>query len=225
MVYVSLIWTIAKKDLRTELRTQERMSAMAAFVVLVGILFNFGIDQSLVRPRDIASGLIWLTLIFSGMLGMGRTFQIEEQDAALTGLLQSPIPLEALFLGKALANTILLSLVVALVMVVFGAFFQLQFRGDPVALLAIMGLGVVGLVGVTTLFSAMSARTTMGESLLPVLVFPLVVPLVVFGATGTARLFAGRPVAEVMGNIRMLGAFAIISIVLGACLFRFVIEE
>jgi heme exporter protein B len=225
MSYLSLIWTIAMKDLRTELRTKERISAMGAFVVLVGILFNFGIDQSLVRPQDIASGLIWMTLIFSGMLGMGRTFQIEEQDSALTGLLQSPIPLDTLFLGKAVANTILLATVVVLVLVVFGAFFRLQFRGDPIALLAIMSFGVVGLVGVTTLFSAMSARTTMGESLLPVLVFPLVVPLVVFGTTGTARLFAGRPVAEVIGNIRMLGAFAIASVVLGAWLFRFVIEE
>lgn len=225
MSYLGLIWTIAMKDLRTELRTKERVSAMGAFVVLVGILFNFGIDQSLVRPQDMASGLIWMTLIFSGMLGMGRTFQIEEQDAALTGLLQSPIPLDVLFLGKVLANTILLSLVVGLVLVVFGAFFRLEFRGDPLALFAIMGLGVVGLVAVTTLFSAMSARTTMGESLLPVLVFPLVVPLVVFGTTGTARLFAGRPVAEVTGNIRMLGAFAIAALILGSWLFSFVIEE
>ena len=89
----------------------------------------------------------------------------------------------------------------------------------------IVGLGVVGFVAVTTLFSAMSARTTMGESLLPVLVFPLVVPLVVFGSTGTARLFAGGPVAEVTGNIRMLGAFAIAAVVMGSWLFRFVIEE
>ena len=225
MDYLSIVWTIALKDLRTELRTKERMTAMGAFVVLVGLLFNFGINAAEVRPQDMASGVIWMTIIFSGLLGMGRTFNLEEQDQALTGLLQSPIPLDALFLGKVLANTLLLGLIVLLTFIVFAAFFRLEFRGSMSALVVLVSLGVVGLVAVTTLFSAMSARTTMGESLLPVLVFPLVVPLVLFGTTGTQRLFLGRPVGEVVGNIRLLGAFAIGGVLLGAWLFRFVIEE
>ncbi len=83
----------------------------------------------------------------------------------------------------------------------------------------------MGFVSLTTLFSAMATRSSMGESLLPVLVFPLLVPVVVYGATATDRLFAGRPVVEVGGNLRMLAAFAIIFTVAGAGLFRFVIEE
>jgi len=225
MDYLSIVWTLALKDLKTELRTKERITAMGAFVVLVGLLFNFGINAAEVRPQDMASGVIWMTIIFSGLLGMGRTFNLEEQDQALTGLLQSPIPLDALFLGKVLANTVLLALIVTLTFIVFAAFFRLEFRGSWPALVLLVGLGVLGLVAVTTLFSAMSARTTMGERLLPVLVFPLVVPLVLFGTTGTQRLFLGRPVLEVAGNLRLLGAFAIGSLLLGAWLFRFVIEE
>jgi len=80
-------------------------------------------------------------------------------------------------------------------------------------------------VSLTTLFSAMATRSSMGESLLPVLIFPLLVPVVVFGTTATDRLFAGRPVAEVSGNLRILGAFAIVFTIAGAWLFRFVIEE
>ncbi len=223
--YIGLVWAIARKDLLVEFRTYERLTAMGAFAVLVGVLFNFSIDTAVVRPQDIAAALIWMTIIFGGILGMGRTFRLEEEDGALAGILQSPIPLDALYLGKVLGNFILLSVMATLVFFVFGLFFSLSFSGNPVILVAIVGLGVLGFVSLTTLFSAMATRSSMGESLLPVLVFPLLVPVVVYGATATDRLFAGRPIVEVGGNLRMLAAFAILFTVAGAGLFRFVIEE
>ena len=223
--YIGFVWAVARKDLLVEFRTHERLTAMGAFVVLIGVLFNFSIDSAVVRPQDIAAALIWMTIIFGGMLGMGRTFRLEEQDGALTGILQSPIPLDALYLGKVLGNFLLLAVMVALVFLVFTAFFRLRFAGNPVTLFEVVALGVLGFVSLTTLFSAMATRSSMGEGLLPVLIFPLLVPVVVYGTTATGRLFAGRPVAEVSGNLRMLAAFAIISTISGAVLFRFVIEE
>lgn len=223
--YIGLVWAIARKDLLVEFRTLERLTAMGAFVVLIGILFNFSIDTTVVRPQDIATGLIWMTIIFGGMLGMGRTFSLEEQDGALTGILQSPIPLDALYLGKVLGNFVLLSVMVALVFLVFGMFFGLTFAGSLVSLVGVVASGVLGFVALTTLFSAMTTRSSMGEGLLPVLIFPLLVPVIVYGTTATNRLFAGRPFAEVDGNLRMLAAFAIGSTVVCAWLFRFVIEE
>ena len=223
--YIGLVWAIARKDLLVEFRTLERLTAMGAFVVLIGILFNFSIDTTVVRPQDIAAGLIWMTIIFGGMLGMGRTFSLEEQDGALTGILQSPIPLDALYLGKVLGNFVLLSGMVALVFLVFGMFFGLTFAGSLVSLVGVVASGVLGFVALTTLFSAMTTRSSMGEGLLPVLIFPLLVPVIVNGTTATNRLFAGRPFAEVDGNLRMLAAFAIGSTVVCAWLFRFVIEE
>jgi len=223
--YIGLVWAIAHKDLLVEFRTLERLISMGAFVVLIGILFNFSIDTTVVRPQDIATGLIWMTIIFGGMLGMGRTFSLEEQDGALTGILQSPIPLDALYLGKVLGNFVLLSMMVALVFGVFGMFFGLTFAGSLVSLVGVVASGVLGFVALTTLFSAMTTRSSMGEGLLPVLIFPLLVPIIVNGTTATNRLFAGRPFAEVDGNLRMLAAFAIGSTVVCAWLFRFVIEE
>ena len=223
--YIGLVWAIARKDLLVEFRTLERLTAMGAFVVLIGILFNFSIDTTVVRPQDIAAGLIWMTIIFGGMLGMGRTFSLEEQDGALTGILQSPIPLDALYLGKVLGNFVLLSVMVVLVFLVFGMFFGLTFAGSLVSLVGVVASGVLGFVALTTLFSAMTTRSSMGEGLLPVLIFPLLVPVIVYGTTATNRLFAGRPFAEVDGNLRMLAAFAIGSTVVCAWLFRFVIEE
>ena len=152
--YLGLVWTIARKDLLVEFRTHERLTAMGAFVVLIGVLFNFSINTAVVRPQDIAAALIWMTIIFGGMLGMGRTFRLEQEDGALSGILQSPIPLDALYLGKVLGNFILLSVMVALVFVVFGAFFNLRFSGNPLTLLGVVSFGVLGFVSLTTLFSA-----------------------------------------------------------------------
>lgn len=225
MEYLRQLTALIRKDLALELRTRERIAAMGAFVVLVAVLFNYAIDRTAVSMQEIAAGLIWMTVVFGGMLGLGRTFQMEEEDGAFQGILLAPIPRDAIYLGKVMANFILLVVVVALVFIVFGVFFDLRFGGEPLVLTLVMLLGVLGFVAIGTLFSAISHRTTMGETLLPILVFPLLVPVVIFGVTATARLFAGRPVAEVSGNVRILAAYAIVGLVAGAGLFRYVVEE
>ncbi len=223
--YLRQIGAVVWKDLVVELRTKERISAMAAFAVLVGILFNYSVDPGIVALRELAGGLIWLTVIFGGLLGLARTFQMEEEEGALQGLMLSPIPRDALFLGKVLANYLLLMAMTLLVVGVFWLFFDLRLAGSFPLLVAVLGVGVLGFVAVGTLFSAVSVRSTMGETLLPILVFPVLVPVVVFGVSATDRVFTGRPLAEVTGNLRMLGAFAVSAIVVGAVLFRFVVEE
>ena len=225
MEYLRQVGALIWKDVVVELRTRERIAAMGAFTVLVGVLFNFAIDPSVVEPQAIASGLIWMTIIFGGMLGLGRTFQLEEEDGAMQGVLLSPIPRDALFLGKTVANFLLLTVVTALVFGVFALFFDLSLGEHPLALAAVVLLGILGFVATATLFSAMSARTTMGETLLPILTFPLLIPVVIYGATATSSLFQGLPVSEVDGNIRMLAAFALVALAAGAGLFRFVVEE
>jgi heme exporter protein B len=208
-----------------ELRTRERIAAMGGFTILVGVLFNYAIDPTVVEPQAIASALIWMTIVFGGMLGLGRTFHLEEEEGAFQGILLSPIPRDALYLGKVVANFILLTAVTILVFGVFTLFFGIQLGGHPLALVGVVLLGILGFVAIGTLFSAMSARTSMGESLLPILVFPLLIPVVIYGVTATSRLFQGLPVSEVDGNIRMLGAFAVVALAVGAGLFRFVVEE
>jgi heme exporter protein B len=217
----ALIW----KDVVVEVRTRERVAAMGAFTVLVGILFSFAIDPTAVQPQTIASGLIWMTIIFGGMLGLGRTFHLEEEDGAFEGVLLSPIPRDALFLGKVVANFILLTAVTALVFGVFAVFFDLGLGGHPFALMGVVLLGILGFVAVGTLFSAMSARTRMGETLLPILVFPLLIPVVIWGSTATNSLFQGLPVSEVDGNMRWLAVFALVALASGAWLFQHVVEE
>jgi heme exporter protein B len=216
---------VIRKDLLQELRTKQRFATMGGFAVLVGVLFNYAIDQAIVAPQDIAAGLIWMTLVFAGVMGVGRTFELEAEDAAFQGVLLSPIPRDALYLGKVTSNFVLVYLVVLLVVGVFGLFFHLDYSNHPFVLLAILALGTLGFVALATLFGAISSGTALGETLLPILVFPLLVPMVVYGVGGTSRLLAGRPVTEVEGNLRMLAAFALVALAVGAGLFRYVVED
>jgi heme exporter protein B len=225
MEYLGQVYAIIWKDLLLELRTRERIVAMAAFAVLAGVLFNYSIDTTVVRPQDIAAGLVWMTIVFGGLLGLGRTFYLEAQDGAIQGVLTSPTPKDAVFLGKTAANFILLFFVELLVLGVFTLFFGLDLGRSPGALVLALGLGALGFVALGTLFSAVSSGTRMGETLLPILVFPLLVPMIIYGVSATGRLLAGRPVAEVAGNLKMLAAFALVATVAGAGLFRFVVEE
>lgn len=216
---------VVRKDLLLELRSRQRLATMGGFAVLVAVLFNYALDQTLVDPQDVAAGLIWMTLIFAGVMGVGRTFELEAQDAAFQGVLLSPIPRDTLYLAKVTSNFILVLVVVGLVLGVFGLFFQLDYGDHPLMLIAILTLGALGFVALATLFGAVSSGTTLGETLLPILVFPLLVPMVVFGASATGRLLQGRPVAEVGGQLRMLAAFALVAVVAGAGLFRYVVED
>ncbi|HBD98253.1 MAG TPA: hypothetical protein DC060_08650, partial [Gemmatimonadetes bacterium] len=95
--YLGQIYAIVWKDLLLELRTRERVVAMGAFAVLSAVLFNYSIDRTAVRPQDIGAGLIWMTIVFGGLLGVGRTFHLESEDGAFRGVLMSPVPKDAIF--------------------------------------------------------------------------------------------------------------------------------
>ncbi len=223
--YLRQVWAMAAKDLRVELRTRERFAAMGAFVVLTAVLFNYAVDRTVVHPREIASGLIWMIVVLGGLLGLGRTFELEKEEGAIEGLLVAPVPRDALYLGKVLANCVLLTVVVALTVFVIALFFQLEASVSWLALFAVLIIGTVGFVALGTLFSGITAGTRMGETLLPVLLFPLLVPLVVFGVSSTTTLLAGFPAAGVYGNLRLLGAFTLLALAAGVGLFRFIVED
>ena len=224
-VYLGQIGAIVWKDLLLELRTRERVVAMGAFAVLAAVLFNYSIDRTVVRPQDIGAGLIWMTIVFGGLLGVGRTFHLEAEDGALQGVLMSPVPKDAIFLGKTLSNFVLLYIVSLLVVGVFMLFFGMELGTSPPMLALALALGALGFVALGTLFAAVSSGTRMGETLLPILIFPLLIPVIVFGAGATGRLLSGRPVSEVVGDIRMLAAFALMAVAAGSVLFRFVVED
>ena len=225
MTYLRQVWAIAWKDLLIELKSRERFGSMAGFTVLAGVLFNFAIDWTAVRPDQITSALIWVTIDFGGTLGLGRSFELEARDEAFQGVLLTPVPRDALFLGKVLSNYVIVLAVTLLVLGVFGLFFAQDWSGRPLLLVATLALGGLGFVAVGTLFSAVSSGTATGQTLLPVLLFPLLVPVVIYGTGATGRILVGRPLEEIEGGLRILAAFALGALAAGAVLFRYVVED
>lgn len=223
--YLGQVWALAAKDLRVELRTKERFAAMGAFVVLVSVLFYYAVDWTILSPQDVASALIWMIIILAGLLGLGRTFELEKEEGAMEGLLVAPVPRDALFLGKVLANCLLLGSVELVAVFAVSLFFQVDFAQNWLGIAAVLALGTVGFVSLGTLFAGITAGTRMGETLLPILLFPVLVPLVAFGAASTASLLAGFPPAAVFGSLRIIAAFSLINLVSGMGLFRFIVEE
>ena len=222
--YLAQILAIAGKDLRLEMRSRERVISMGTFAVLVAVVFSFALDPT-VRARSIAGAMIWVTVLFAGTLGLGRSFALEREQDALAGLLLSPVPRGALFLGKFLANLAVVLVVEVLVFPVYALFFGLEFAGSLPALVLVVVLATVGFMALGTLFAAMSAHTRMGDSLLPVLLLPLLVPVVIFAASATQRLLVGRPPEEVASAVRMLLAFDLVYLFVCTAVFGAVLEE
>lgn len=217
-------WIIAGKDLTLEFRSRERIVSMLTFAVLVAIVFSFALDPA-VPTRGVAGAMLWVTVIFAGLLGLGRSYTLEREQDALMGLLLAPLDRGALYLGKLLANLTLLLATEAVIFPVFGLFFQLPMGRIAGGLALVVVLASVGFMALGTLFGVLAGSTRQGETLLPVLLLPLVLPVVIYAASATQRLLVGRPIAEISGSLKMLLAFDIIFVVVCTLAFPAVVEE
>lgn len=222
--FLAQVWAVARKDLLLEARSRERLLSMATFAVLVAVVFSFAVDPS-VRARSIGGAMIWVTVLFAGTLGMGRGWALEREAEALTGVMLAPIDRGALFLGKWLANLSIVLAVESLIFPVYALFFNLGFQGSLAALAAVVVLATVGFMALGTLFGAVAAHTRLGETLLPILILPLLAPVVIFACAATQRLLVGRPVADVVSQLKMLGAFDLVFLFVCTAVFGAVLEE
>jgi heme exporter protein B len=222
--FLRQVAAIAGKDLTLELRSRERVASMLPFAVLVAIVFSFALDPTF-PVRGVGGAMIWVTVILAGLLGVGRAFALEKEQDALVGLLLSPLDREALYLGKLLANLVLLFVAELVIFPVYGLFFQLPLWRPLAGLALVVLLASIGFMALGTLFGAISASTRLGETLLPVLLLPLLIPVVVFAASATQRLLVGRPLGEVTGSVKMLLAFDLVFLVVCTLIFPSVVEE
>jgi heme exporter protein B len=216
---------IARKDLAIEFRTRSAFLSAIVFSLLAIAIFYFAWDATAVSSVDLAPGVLWVIFTFSGILGLHRSFGVEEADRAIDALLVSPVDREAVFLGKALANLAVVLGVQALAIPAVALFYNLPLVPVFGPVIGIAVLAAIGLVAVGTLFSSMAANTRLAELLLPVLSLPFFVPIVLPAAQSTARLLAGRPIAEAMGWLRILIAFDIVFVVACALAFPFTLED
>jgi heme exporter protein B len=222
---VSASLLIARKDLAIEFRTRTAFFSAVVFALLGIVIFYFAWDPTAVAAIDLAPGVLWVIFTFAGLLGLHRSFGVEMADRAIDGLLGAPVPREAIYLGKALANLVFVGAVEAITIPAIALFYNMPFGGQGLAIAAIALLASIGLVAVGTLFSAMAVNTRLAELLLPMLSLPFFVPVVMPAAQATARLLAGRPVAEVASWLRILIAFDIAFVIACMLAFPFTLEE
>ena len=216
---------VARKDLAIEFRTRSAFVSALVFALLGIVIFNFAWDPTAVAAIDLAPGVLWVIFTFAGLLGLHRSFAVEQADHAMDGLLSAPIGRESIFIGKALANLVFVLGVQAVAIPAVALFYNLPLDGGMLAIAGIAVLAAIGLVAVGTLFSAMAVNTRLAELLLPMLALPFFVPIVIPAAQATAKLLVGRPPEEAISWLKLLLAFDIVFVAGCIVLFPFMFEE
>ncbi len=209
--FVRQTFTVAWKDLRSELRTKEAINASLSFAVVILLLFSAAFEPTEDQTREISGGLLWLVFAFAGALILNRSFARELANDCLDALIAAPMSGAALFLGKALANFVLLSAVEAVCLPVFGAFYNVHVTRQFWPLAGVIALGTWGLTVVGTVFSALTVNLRLRELMLPVLGYPILIPCLLAAMHLTAPLVMGDPLtAELAQWVRLLVAFDVI---------------
>jgi len=207
-LFLRQVWTIAAKDLHSELRTKEAWNASIAFSVVILLLFSWAFDPSSDQVREFSGGLLWMTYTFAAALVLNRSFARELQNDCLDALIASPVSSAALFVGKAAANFLMLLAVELVSLPVFVLFYSVPWTADRfLPMLLVMVLGTWALTVIGTLFSALTANLRLRELMLPTLVYPMMIPALIAAMTVTTNLLAGSPLGL---GIRLLVAFDII---------------
>jgi heme exporter protein B len=220
-----LALVIAGKDLRAELRSRTALLSALVFAALVLVVFNFARDPTALSAEAIAPSALWITFTFGAIVALNRAFAMEREHAALDGLLLAPLPREALYLGKLLANLAFVAIVEAVSLPLFVLFFNVDLGHAVGGLIGVIALATIGFVAVGTIFSAMAVRTRFAELLLPVLLLPFMVPPLIGASALTARLLDGRPLSEMYGLVRLLALYDIVFVTLCTLLFPAVVDE
>jgi heme exporter protein B len=217
------VGTLLWKDALAEVRTRELLGGMAVFGLLVLLIFNFAFDLRVDNLVGVGPGVLWVTFTFAGVLGLGRSFVVEKDRGTLDGLLAAPVDRGAIYLAKLVGNVVFMLLVEAICLPIFTAFFN--FGAITPEVLLITFLGTAGFAAVGTLFSAMAANTRARDVLLPLLIFPISVPVVIASVEATALAFGADPSANRASWLGLLIAFDLLFAILCFVLFDFVVEE
>ncbi len=223
MLFFRHLYAILTKELAVEWRTRETLSAMLVFALLVLVIFNFAFELQGVEMRVFGPGILWVAFCFSGILGLGRSFAREHDKGSLEGMLLAPIDRGAIFLGKAIANFLFIVVMEAVTLPLFVILFNVPIEWFP--LVGYILLGTIGFSAVGTLLSAIASSTRMREVMLPVLLFPVLLPLLAASVKITQGAFQNLPFSDYQGWFNLLVAYDVIFLTVAFLVFEFVVEE
>lgn len=211
MRYFRQVLAVAAKDLRAELRTKESINSAVSFAVVILLLFSFAMDPTSEQIAEMSGGLLWLVYAFAGALILNRSFARELPNDCLDVLVASPVPASALFLGKCAANYLLLVLLEIICLPVFSVFYNLTVTRELVWMMAVFALATWGMTVVGTVFSALTVNLRLRELMLPMLIYPMLIPALMAAMKLTTVLIAGGDIfSEDEVWLRLLVGFDII---------------
>jgi heme exporter protein B len=219
--YLRKVLALYWKDVLAESRTREVLNSSLVFSLMVLVLFNFAFDLRVERAVAVAPGVLWVTFTFAGVLTLGRAFSREHDRGTLEGLLLAPIDRGALYLAKLLANVTFMGLVEIVSLPAFVALFNLELDW-PRAIVVVL-LGTLGFSSIGTLLAAMAANSRAREVLLPLLLFPLTVPVLISTVKATGQALGGADDGHPW--LGLLAAFDAIFLTISFLVFEYVIES
>jgi heme exporter protein CcmB len=226
MQLLEAVWLVMRKDLLIEFRSREIIYTTLFFAVSVMLVFSFSFVREGIAVEGAAGGILWVAIAFSGTLALGRAFERERQNETLRGLLMSPAERPALYLGKLTGILILLAAVEVVVVPMVAFLFQAPLFRYPAMMAGLLLTGTLGFAAVGTLFAAMLVRTRSRDVLLPILLYPITVPVIIAGVRGTAALLqpdVDLPMARAW--LSMLVFFDIVFVTLALWTFEAVMTE
>jgi len=225
MKNLRLIRFLLFKDLRVELRKKESLVSMAFFGALVLVMLNIATGVGKKLDAETGAGIMWVAIIFSSVLGLGRVFAREKENGCISALLISPAASTDIYFAKTLMNFTLMVLAECVLVPVFFVLFGDHISGSPWQLVPVLLLVNLGFSVLGTLISAISAGTRRNEVLLPILLFPLLLPLTALAVKATTAIFASKPFADIMNQLEPMAAFCAIFAIAGYLLFPYAVRE
>ena len=223
MQFLRPIGVLLWKDILLEIRSRDLVVSVLVFGLVVVVVFNFALNATPQRVVDVAPGILWVAFAFAGVLAMNRAFVRENEEGGLEGLLLTPVSRDAIFLGKAAASFVFMLLVEAALLPVFAVL--LNFSVISVTLIVTIVVATFGFALVGTLFSAIAVQTRSREILLPVLFFPVILPVLVGAVEATKQSIGGDTLVGLGHWLPLLGAFDALFLVICPWVFSIVVEE
>ena len=221
--FMKAMGAVVWKDLAAEWRSREMLSAMLIFSLLVIFIFNFALELDARTRASVTSGVLWVTLVFAGTLGLNRSLAVEKDRGCLDGLLLAPVDRSAIYFGKALSNLAFMLLVAAIVLPVYSVLYNVNLL-IPGLLLVIL-LGAEGYVAVGTLLASMAVQARTRDILLPILLFPVVLPVLVAAVKASSGFLQGLGWADVSAWLNLLLVYDVIFTAVAFMVFDYVVEE
>lgn len=215
----AIIW----KDLATELRSRELLSAMLVFALLVILIFNFALELDAQARATVTAGVLWVTFAFAGTIGLNRSMAMEKDRGCLDGLLLAPVDRSAIYFGKAIGNLIFMLIVEAIILPAYSVLYSVNLFKP--GLLVVILLGSTGYVAVGTLLSSMAVQTRTRDVLLPILLFPLVIPVMIAAVKASMGYLQGADILDIRPWLNLLLVYDVIFIAAAFMVFDYVVEE